>query len=220
MDTKDWLVVASTVLGPVLAVQAQKWVEVFRERRNRKLWVFQTLMGTRASRVSGEHVQALNMIDLAFYGSRPFGMARRSKREQAVLDAWHEYHNHLNIKADDASMTLWSVNGSELFTSLLFAIAEDLNYTFDRVQLKTGSYSPVAHGDIEADQTAIRKLIVKLLSGERALKMDIEKFPVDPEALKAQIELQQAMRSAFIGDGALNVHVEPTSYQPKPASTS
>jgi hypothetical protein len=96
---------------------------------------------------------------------------------------------------------------SELFTNLLFAIAEDLRYTFDRVQLKTGSYSPVAHGDIEADQTAIRKLVVKLLSGERALKMEVEKLAVDPAALKAQIELQQAMRSAFTGDGALNVHV-------------
>ena len=37
--------------------------------------------------------------------------------------------------------------------------------------------------------------------------MDVEKFPVDPDALKAQIELQQAMSGAFTGDGALNVHV-------------
>jgi cytochrome bd-type quinol oxidase subunit 1 len=68
MDTKDWLIVASTLLGPILAVQAQKWVEVFRERRGRKLWVVQQLMATRAARVSAEHVQALNMIDLVFYG--------------------------------------------------------------------------------------------------------------------------------------------------------
>ena len=43
MDTKDWLLITSTVLGPILAVQAQKWVEVFRERRGRKLWVPQAL---------------------------------------------------------------------------------------------------------------------------------------------------------------------------------
>lgn len=207
LETKDWLIVASTVLGPILAVQAQKWVEVFRERRGRKLWVFQQLMATRAARVSGDHVRALNMIDLAFYGSRPFGIARRSKGEQAVLNAWHEYHNHLNIKADQASMPVWSVNGDELFTNLLFAIAEELGYTFDRVQLKTGSYSPIAHGDIEADQTLIRKFAVKLLSGESALKMEVEKFPIDPDALKAQVELQKAMSGAFTGDGALNVHV-------------
>ena len=126
MDTKDWLLITSTVLGPVLAVQAQKWVEVFRERRGRKLWVFQQLMATRAARVSGDHVRALNMIDLAFYGSRPFGIARRSKGEQAVLDAWNEYHNHLNIQADKASVPIWSVTSDELFTNLLFAIAKEL----------------------------------------------------------------------------------------------
>jgi hypothetical protein len=203
MDTKDWLLVASTVLGPILAVQAQKWIEVFRERRGRKLWVFQQLMATRAARVSPEHVQALNMIDLVYYGRGN----RRRKSEQKVLDAWKEYHNHLNIKADDASLRVWVVNGDELFTNLLAAIAQDVNYTFDRVQLKTSGYSPIAHGELEAEQTAIRKLAVKLLSGERALKMEVEKFAVDPAALKAQIELQQAMRSAFTGDGALNVHV-------------
>jgi hypothetical protein len=208
MEAKDWLLIASTVLGPILAVQAQKWVEVFRERRSRKLGVFQTLMATRAARVSGDHVKALNMIDLVFYGSRPFGMANRSKSEQRVLDAWHEYHNHLNIKANDAAIPVWVANGEELFTNLLFAIAEDLSYSFDRVQLKTGSYSPVVHGDIEADQTTIRKLLVKLLAGERALKMDVEKFPIDPEALKTQIGLQKALGTALTGDGALNVHVQ------------
>lgn len=169
MEAKDWLLIVSTALGPILAVQAQKWVEVFRERRNRKLGIFQTLMATRAARVSPDHVRALNMIDLAFYGSRPLGIARRSRAEQRVLDAWHEYHNHLNIKADEASVPVWVANSDELFTNLLFAIAEDLSYTFDRVQLKTGSYSPMAHGAIEADQTTIRKLLVKLLSGDRAL---------------------------------------------------
>ena len=37
--------------------------------------------------------------------------------------------------------------------------------------------------------------------------MDVEKFPIDPDALKAQVELQRAMGNAFTGDGALNVHV-------------
>lgn len=37
--------------------------------------------------------------------------------------------------------------------------------------------------------------------------MEVEKFPIDPEALKAQVELQKAMSRALTGDGALNVHV-------------
>ena len=53
LELKDWWVVAATVLGPILAVQAQKAVEAYRERRTRKSRLFELLMATRASRVSG-----------------------------------------------------------------------------------------------------------------------------------------------------------------------
>ena len=69
METKDWIIALATLLGPILAVQAQKWIEGVREQRTRKLRVFTQLMATRAARLSAEHVQAINMIDLVFYGS-------------------------------------------------------------------------------------------------------------------------------------------------------
>src|SRR5690349_12694666 len=131
----DWAIVLATLLGPVLAVQAQKAIERARERRSRKGWVFHQLMATRAARVSPDHVQALNMIDLAFYGKRILGVHRRSKSEQAVIDAWKEYHDHLNTRADDSAMAIWNVRSDELFTNLLFAMAGEVGYRFDRVQL-------------------------------------------------------------------------------------
>jgi len=208
MDTKDWMVVIATIAGPILAVQAQKWVERFRERRNRKLSVFQQLMATRAARLSSEHVQALNMIDLVFYGRRVFFFRYQSGKEKAVLKAWREYHDHLNTRLEQAAQMVWNNNAEELFITLLSAITEDVRYSFDRVQLKKGWYSPVAHGQLEEELTAIRKLVLQLLSGQSALKMDVTKFPVDDEALKAQVALQKAMSGAFTGDGALNVHVK------------
>ena len=52
----DWLwpaaTVLATVVGPILAVQAQKAVERAQERSRRKSWVFHQLMATRASRLS------------------------------------------------------------------------------------------------------------------------------------------------------------------------
>jgi len=33
----DWVIAGCTLLGPVLAVQAQKWVEGFREKKARRL---------------------------------------------------------------------------------------------------------------------------------------------------------------------------------------
>jgi len=207
LDTRDWLVIAATITGPILAVQAQKWVERLREGRNRKLWVFQQLMATRAARLSAEHVQALNMIDLAFYGSYFFGIHRRSKTEQLVIDAWREYHDHLGTKFDNAAAAVWNTRADELFTNLLFAIAKDVHYKFDRVQLKKGVYSPQAHGDLEAEQRSIRKLVLKLLAGENALKMDVTSFPADEEALKVQLAANKALSEALTGKGALNVIV-------------
>jgi hypothetical protein len=39
-------------------------IEDNKAKKQRKLHIFKTLMATRAARLSAEHVQALNMIDL------------------------------------------------------------------------------------------------------------------------------------------------------------
>ena len=214
MDPKDWLIVAATILGPILAVQAQKAVEAIRERRGRKTWVFSQLMATRAARVSPDHVRALNMLDLVFYGRRVLGVLRRSKREQAVLDTWKEYLDHLSTKAEEGGLPLWTARGDELFTNLLFAIAQDVGFTFDRVQLKKGAYSPIAHGDLEFEQVILRRAAIRALAGETALKMNVVGFPVDAEAAQAQKESAQRL-SAALKDGKLKVFIHGAE-QPQP----
>jgi hypothetical protein len=208
LDSRDWVLVIATIAGPILAVQAQKWIERLRESRNRKLWVFQQLMATRAARLSADHVQALNMIDLVFYGSHYFGIHRRSKSEQVVIDAWREYHDHLSTQVDESAFVVWSTRREEIFVNLLFALAQDVRFKFDRVQLKKGAYSPQAHGDLELEQNMIRKLVLKLLSGDNALKMEVTSFPLNEDIANAQVTLQKAMSEAFTGNGALNVIVK------------
>jgi hypothetical protein len=85
MTSGDWAIVFATLMGPVLAVQAQKWIESLRRTSEAKDLIFKSLMATRGARLSPEHVRALNMIDLTFYGK---GVSRRTKMEQNVLDAW------------------------------------------------------------------------------------------------------------------------------------
>ena len=208
MELTTTLIIAATLLGPILAVQAQKAVERIRERRQRKLLVFHTLMATRAARLSAEHVKALNMIDLTFYGHRVVGIHRRSKREQTVLNSWREYFDHLETKFDDEHAPNWGVRGEELFINLLNAIAADVDFTFDRVQLKRHIYSPVAHGRLEEEQEKLRRLAIAVLSGESPLSMNVSSLPIDQDALKAQVELHQSLRSALTGDGSLSVSVK------------
>lgn len=79
----DELLILATAISPFLAVHAQKWIESFRENKNRKLWLFHTLMATRASRVSDRHVEALNMIDIEYHAKW-----YHSKKRTVVIHAW------------------------------------------------------------------------------------------------------------------------------------
>lgn len=198
MGLNEWLMVGSTLLGPVLAVQAQKWVERARDASNRRTWLFTTLMATRQARLSIEHVRALNSIDLAFYGRRILGFVIRGARAQAVLDAWHDYHAHLSLPIErrpqnEAEQRDWNGRGDELFTNLLDRLATATNFKFDRGQLKAGSYSPEAHGTVELEQQAMRSLTLDILLGKKSLPMEVKAWPVDAELVAQQRNMQEQL---------------------------
>ncbi|WP_347880185.1 DUF6680 family protein [Burkholderia sp. BCC1644] len=197
----EYVMAGATLLGPVLAVQAQKWVERTREATNRKQMVFTTLMATRQSRVSIDHVRALNSIDLAFYGRRILGVPLRSRKAQAVLDAWHDYHAHLSVPLEqrpntEAETREWNGRGDELFTNLLERLAAATAYKFDRQQLKSGSYSPEAHGTVELEQNLLRRFVLELLAGDRTLPLDVRTIQVDPDAAARQHDFQERVVTA------------------------
>lgn len=206
LEFKDLAMICAVLLGPILAVQAQKAVESLQEKKRRKISLFEQLMATRAARLAPEHVRALNMVDLVFYGERVLGILHRTTREQRVIDAWKEYLDHLNNKLDDTQISLWVAQGDELFTNLLYAVAQDLGFKFDRVQLKRGAYTPVAHGEIEAEQTELRKAALSLVTGKHALNMNVVAFPVDQEALAANKVAIQNIGKA-LESGALQVEI-------------
>jgi hypothetical protein len=206
MDYKDWIIVLATLTGPILAVQAQKAVEALRDRRARKERVFAQLMATRAARLSPEHVQALNMIDIVFYGSSLFGVRRRSKQEQVVLDAWKEYHDNLSEGDNwpEAQQQAHWAKREELFLNLLYAVAQDVGFSFDRVQLKRGAYTPVAHEELELEQRALRRALIGSFSGESPLKMEVMRMPVN-EQLVAEYRENVARIATALEKGLPNV---------------
>ena len=61
----DIVIAGATLLGPIFAVQAQKWLEAGREKKARMLAIFRTLMATRAALLSQAHVEALNSVPRA-----------------------------------------------------------------------------------------------------------------------------------------------------------
>lgn len=183
IEAKDWIIVVATLMGPILAVQAQKWIESIREKQGRKIRVFTQLMATRAARLSAEHVQALNMIDLVFYGGFIFGFHHRTRKEQVILDAWREYHDNLSEGAEfsEAQQQAHYARREDLFINLLYAIAKDVGYKFDRVQLKRGAYTPIAHEEIEDEQRALRKALLRTMSGISPLNLNVLQIPSNPK---------------------------------------
>lgn len=199
MKLSDILMIIAVLMAPIVAVQIQKTLEVFREVRGRRLRVFKTLMATRAASVSPEHVQALNMIDLEFH----------EKQFKAVTTAWKTYLDHLSSfpKDDLAQQPHWGIRRVDLLTALLKEMGGSLGYEFDEVHVKKGIYAPDAHFRIDDENTLIRSGLVKLLYGESALKMDVKSLPVSDEDRDASIALRNALARLLDGRGVLPVLV-------------
>src|ERR1019366_9617171 len=58
--------IIAIVRGPIVALRIQRAIEDERATKNRKLWIFKTLMSNRATRMAPVFVQALNLIDVEF----------------------------------------------------------------------------------------------------------------------------------------------------------
>lgn len=166
----DGLMVVAVLLGPIIAVRLTRFLDDRKEVRERKLWVFKTLMATRAYTVAPAHVEALNRIDLEFKSNK--------KHEKKVLEAWREYLDLLGAK--NLSPEQWDVRRVDLLVELLYHMGHSLSYDFDKTQIRNGTYSPVAHGRIEEQHAAIRQGIVELMEGKRALPMFVKNLPTQP----------------------------------------
>jgi len=182
MKLNEILTMVAIILGPILAVQAEKFLQRRRDDKGRRLNIFKSLMATRGSSLSFAHVEALNRIDLEFSDD---------KKYQKVIAAWKEYFDNLGhrVQADD-QLTVWFARNEELLANLLYEMGQSLGYTFDKVLIKRNIYSPVGHERVERENEQIRKGLLNVLNSETAIPMTII---IDQEALNKQTELQAAM---------------------------
>jgi hypothetical protein len=193
----DVAIVTATLLGPILAVQAQKWLERHRAILERRNTIFRTLMATRAAPLSPVHVEALNAVPVEFYGNKG--------KLKEINESWKvflDYHLE-EMPSTDA----WWQKRRELFVNLLHLISEFLRYEFTRSQLARDIYSPKLHGLIENEQTIIRQGLVKLFNGETVFPMAVKEFPatVDANMLANQAAIQQALLEWLQGQRAVQI---------------
>ncbi|MFD4120323.1 DUF6680 family protein [Alcaligenes faecalis] len=194
MEYWSFAVILATFLGPAFAIQVQKSIERNRARSQDKEAVFRMLMSTRATRLSEEHVRALNTIDLAYRGGLP---RKRSRGETEVINRWTEYRGHLFIDQrdlTDSQKERWVSDADSGFSSLLEAMAKERGYVFDKHSLGRGGYSPMAHGYMQVQQEQVRHLLLQILSGERPIPMSLRDLPDTSQWNEAVLHELQTIR--------------------------
>lgn len=204
----DIVMVFAVLAAPWIAVHIQRRLDIAKEKRARKHAIFRTLMATRAARVSADHVAALNMIDIEFYGEAKSGRQKQSPVDAKVVAAWRVYLDSLNFgQPNDPGFDARIEQSREKFVDLLFEVSKALGYNFDRVLLKQGVYTPVAHGEFEVQDRLIRQGLTRILSGEAALGVTAI---LPDEALKQQQKIQADLGKVLSGKQPLTVKMAAT----------
>jgi hypothetical protein len=180
-SNESWTILA-VFIGPIAAVQAQKWIERAKERRSRQRAVFETLMATRAHTLSWRHVEALNQIDFVFDGN--------NKLEAEVRDSREKYLDHHTLPAADAQgevNTQWLTKREDMLVTLLFKMSRVVGPTFTELQIRRSVYNPVVHWKTEHEMVELRTLALEVLNEKRALRV---RFEIPEDAQKQRGELQ------------------------------
>jgi hypothetical protein len=163
------LTIWAILAGPKQALRVQRKLDEEREAKNRKLWVFKTLMTFRPTRLAPQFIQALNMIDIEFV----------EESERPVRDVWRELHDHYTDwgrKTDEQLRQEGNANverSDDLIAELLVRMGNVLGYTFDKVYIKKAWYYPKGLGNVEEEQHALRRAVLNLLAGQNKLPIAV-----------------------------------------------
>lgn len=163
--------IIAIILGPILGIRIEKYLSDKSNKKNKQLFIFQTLMLTRGNRLSPQCVNALNMIEVEFYGI------------SAVTEAWKNLLDHYingfpkNTNSDSCQVLLNQAveKVQELYSKLLLEMGKVLGYSFDEVYLKRSFYAPQGHVDEDVITLNIRNCLSDILSGKKFFPVKIEK---------------------------------------------
>lgn len=148
----QWVTVAAIVVGPVLALSTQRMLDWMREK-TRRVNLYRTLMGLRATPLHPDHVQALNSIDAIF----------DQRGDQKVRDAWGAVLAHL---LTEANAPQWGDKLADLRVDLLQAVGKTVGYDHSIDYIKNRLYSPKLYGDMEVEHHLIRQGLARVITND------------------------------------------------------
>lgn len=205
MRTSEIITILALLIAPFLAIFAQKQIETWRARRQTKLWIFKTLMATRAATLSTDHVQALNMIDLEF--------SEKNGKEKHVRRIWQEYLNCLyppeSARDSEAVRVAWIEKCDNYLTELLVAMGQCFGYDFDKVYIQKGIYRPIAHAEDERESRELRAHLLQILQGERRFPVGAVIVPDSEDARQQGEAIVNSVLALLEGTSTLKIEIAP-----------
>lgn len=181
MSLADWLIIAAILVGPVTAVAITLWIDKRRDRRQRRMDLFRTLMRTRRTPVDPEHVGALNLIEIEFSKDarvleawrrlfEHFGMAHARRDDEAILS---EHDKNEQLRRTTRFFQRLAEERQRLLVRLLDAMASALKFPVEQLEIFEGGYTPQGWGDVELQQSQIRNFAAGVAMGQTAVPIAV-----------------------------------------------
>lgn len=162
ISAEAWAIVLATFFGPVVAILITRWGDRIREKRTRQLHIFRVLLATRRQNITNEHVTALNLIEVDFYGV------------DSIQASWRAYHRHLNSAPPGRQMTppeneVFVREGNDHLAKLIFSIAEHLRFSMSELDIRNGGYAPDGWRYRDERLGVIQEFAKEIALGRRSL---------------------------------------------------
>jgi hypothetical protein len=161
----EFVTLVAILVGPILALFAQRVLDKLREKRRAKENLYFAIMRHRAQWYHPERIQALNSIEVVFADNNN------------VLAKWKAFVDQSGTAKprDSAGMATWNENLETTLCDLYQAIGKSLGYDFDLRQIRQGAYIPQLHADLDQAQVlAWMGLASALSSGELKVRVNDE----------------------------------------------
>lgn len=158
METKDWLLLLSTALSPVIAVCVTLWWQQRKERRDAKFRLFATLMAYRkAYPISYEWASSLNQIVVLFSDS------------PTVVDHWNRYYDLLNLPVGQRNVP----DQNHKYLELMRKMAEELGLGSLQQTDIDRYYVPQVHGDQADTQYKVQQELLRVLQNTASIAVEL-----------------------------------------------
>ena len=177
MSLVEFFMLVAVITGPISAVFVTRWLDDRRNRRERRMNVFRTLMRTRQVPTTAEHVGALNLIEIEFAKDGDVlvtwkdlfqHFAANHTRRDEEEDDDHKSVSERRIRDERFRMRL-SDERQRLLAKLLHRMASALNFKIEQLEIFEGGYTPQGWYDDDLEQRIVRRFLVDLYAGKVAL---------------------------------------------------